>query len=302
MGGRKWTAEEDAYLEASWSGSEETAEIAEHLDRSLEAIRLRANSLGLVSRVYWTAEENSILREGYARGESPKTLAKHLDRTIGAIHAQAERLELVSKQARWTEEELEYLKSSWSLKSSLEISKVIPHSVLAILRMVTRLELVGGRKRVSLAQRNGEFVRCATCGKVVYKRKSLIREQNFCSRKCTQKMLIRLQSPNKSELALDSLIQKEFPGEYKFNGDYSQGVTLGGLIPDWVNVNGRKQVIELFGEYWHDRLKDLKWKSTEFGRKAVFSQLGFDCLIIWSKELRHTDEVIKKIEAFREGI
>lgn len=29
-------------------------------------------------------------------------------------------------------------------------------------------------------------------------------------------------------------------------------VGIGGLCPDFVNCNGKKVIIELFGDYWHD--------------------------------------------------
>lgn len=111
--------------------------------------------------------------------------------------------------------------------------------------------------------------------------------------------------PNKSEQYLNTIIQKHFPKEYVFNGDFSAGITLGGLIPDWVNCNGKKKVIELFGEPFHDEKKAIRkinWKGTEFGRKAVFSQLGFDTLIIWWEYLRRNsdEEVVALLKEFNE--
>jgi G:T-mismatch repair DNA endonuclease (very short patch repair protein) len=100
--------------------------------------------------------------------------------------------------------------------------------------------------------------------------------------------------PTRPERRLDRLLQKYFPKEFAYNGDYSKGVSLGKLIPDFVNVNGKKLVLELFGDYWHSR-KDIRWKATEFGRKAVFSQLGFDCVVIWESQLNHPESIIEEI-------
>lgn len=230
----------------------------------------------------WTAEEDAYLMERldnviYVSGT--ERLAYILNRSIPEIRTRAcrfkkriktkevvKRKEVVKKrgghQKNWTEEELRILKESWDSKSSFEISKIIQRSSEAIRKKAkSGLRLKGRQKGVYLQS-----------------------------------------SPNRSETILDELLQDNFPNEYRFNGDYSQGVTLGGLVPDWININGRKQVIELFGEYWHDgERKKVRWKATEFGRKAVFSQLGFGCLIIWSKELRHSEDVIEKIRGFQEG-
>ncbi|MEA1998114.1 MAG: hypothetical protein U9N61_02140 [Euryarchaeota archaeon] len=102
--------------------------------------------------------------------------------------------------------------------------------------------------------------------------------------------------PNKLERKVDKILQKLVPGEFRYNGDFSCGVVLAGLVPDFVNVNGRKILIEVFGANYHDekvmkeKFKDtLNWKRTEFGRKAVYSQLGFDCIILWDYNLYKKD-------------
>lgn len=102
--------------------------------------------------------------------------------------------------------------------------------------------------------------------------------------------------PNKLEKKVDKILQKLVPGAFRYNGDFSCGVVLAGLVPDFVNVNGKKIVIEVFGANYHDekvmreKFKDtLSWKRTEFGRKAIYSQLGFDCIILWDYDLYKKD-------------
>lgn len=93
--------------------------------------------------------------------------------------------------------------------------------------------------------------------------------------------------PNSIEYLVDNILQRNHPNEWKYNGNYEAGVTIGGMIPDFVNVNGRKAVIEVFGNYWHDETKrDINWKYTEFGRKAAYSQLGYKCIVLWEKDLK----------------
>ena len=104
--------------------------------------------------------------------------------------------------------------------------------------------------------------------------------------------------PNKIETTIDRVLQNNFPNEWEYNGDFSQGITIGRMIPDFVNVNGKKEIIEVFGNYWHegDRVKN-RWKRTEFGIKAAYSQLGFDCVVLWTSELNklHDNEIAQLI-------
>ena len=110
-------------------------------------------------------------------------------------------------------------------------------------------------------------------------------------------------SPNKPEQKLNDILQNCFPNEWKFNGDFSCGITIGGMIPDFVNVNGMKAVIEVFGDVFHNPdktfRKSIPFKQQEFGRQAIYSQFGYKCVIFWASELEGTDiegDVRKRIK------
>lgn len=116
--------------------------------------------------------------------------------------------------------------------------------------------------------------------------------------------------PNKLEQRINIILQKNFPDQFRYNGDFSTGVVLNGMIPDFVNVNGKKQVIEVFGDLYHNEKEmkkrfneSLSWKRTEFGRKAAYSQLGWDCLILWEGDIKRMkeEEIVDEIKAFSEG-
>ena len=101
--------------------------------------------------------------------------------------------------------------------------------------------------------------------------------------------------PNGLEKKVGEILQKHLPDEYAYNGDFSCGITIGGKIPDFVNVNGEKIVIEVFGP-WHDEVflrerfdKDISWKRTEFGTKAHYSQFGYKCVVFWQEDLERED-------------
>lgn len=96
--------------------------------------------------------------------------------------------------------------------------------------------------------------------------------------------------PNPSERKLQEIIEECYPNEYKYNDGWFQ---LGGKFPDFVNVNGQKKVIELFGEAYH--------KPEEVDKKQDFyRQFGWHTLIIWAKELSNNQRVKERICSFTE--
>lgn len=78
---------------------------------------------------------------------------------------------------------------------------------------------------------------------------------------------------------------------YKYVGDGS--TIIGGKVPDFINNNGEKKLIEIFGDYWHDP-KDIEI------RRHHFAKYGFRTLIIWEHEIKSLseEEIISKIEWF----
>ena len=104
--------------------------------------------------------------------------------------------------------------------------------------------------------------------------------------------------PTKPEKELENLLDGYFP-QFKYNGDLSLGVTLGGLVPDFVNVNGKKELIELFGDYWHSgNVVKNQARRTEVGRLQAYNSLGYRCLVIWEHEMKDISKVRQKLERF----
>ena len=98
--------------------------------------------------------------------------------------------------------------------------------------------------------------------------------------------------PNNCETILINLFRElELP--YKYVGDYKFWIE--GKNPDFINTNGEKKLIEMFGHYWH-----LPEEIPT--RKALFKKHGFDTLIIWDTELDDMAKVTQKIERFENGI
>ncbi len=95
--------------------------------------------------------------------------------------------------------------------------------------------------------------------------------------------------PNKAELKLNDFLQQLLPNEYKYVGDGE--FILAGKCPDFVNINGQKKIIELYGNYWHKG-------ETGKERIALFRQYGYETLIVWGSELKDEEELINRILGF----
>lgn len=95
--------------------------------------------------------------------------------------------------------------------------------------------------------------------------------------------------PTKPEKILNKLFQKYFPNQWKYVG--CGDFILGGKNPDFINCNGQKKIIELFGDYWHK-------KEDEEIRSKHFLRYGFKTLIIWEHELKDINSVLKRINDF----
>jgi len=101
------------------------------------------------------------------------------------------------------------------------------------------------------------------------------------------------QRPNKIEMYLDELLQTTFPSEWEYVGNGK--LIINGLIPDFANINGKKALIELFGDYWH------KGENPQ-DRIDKFVELEYSCLVIWESELKNPSRVIEQITNFIEEV
>jgi len=147
--------------------------------------------------------------------------------------------------------------------------------------------------------RGGYYKECPVCGREFWAVPSLKRK--YCSRPCFyigREMWPK--SINKIEKRLLALLDRWFPGEWEYVGDGQ--IKIGKLYPDFMNVNGKKQVIELFGDYWHSpRVIGNNWRKGELGRIMAFSHYGFKALIIWEHELTDERALFDKVKHFSLG-
>jgi G:T-mismatch repair DNA endonuclease (very short patch repair protein) len=116
---------------------------------------------------------------------------------------------------------------------------------------------------------------------------------------------------NRPERGLSYLLRNLCPGEFKYNGNGRQGFNIFGHYPDFVNVNGKKKIIEINGCYWHachkcgfgERvLKDGTTVKETRNRDSIniarASSLGYQTLTIWEHEFGDMVKVHKKVSDF----
>jgi len=92
--------------------------------------------------------------------------------------------------------------------------------------------------------------------------------------------------PNKAELYLWGVLDKHFPGEWEYVGDGQ--LIIGGKCPDFANVNGKKELLELYGRFYH------KFNEAE-SRIAHFKKYGFHCIVVWEEELKAEFALVRHI-------
>jgi very-short-patch-repair endonuclease len=164
-----------------------------------------------------------------------------------------------------------------------------------------------------------KMVECFACGKKVFVWPSRAHNHRriFCSNKCKGSVTgiehgfkkgerpwfierglphpgIISRKPNKIENTLISIIDNHnLPFKYVGNGEF----WVQNRNPDFICTNGKKLLVELFGDYWHTR-KVRSPEETEDGRKLFFYRYGYKTLIIWEHELEEKEVVAKKIANF----
>jgi len=94
--------------------------------------------------------------------------------------------------------------------------------------------------------------------------------------------------PNVLERRVQKALNRWFPKEWRYNRG---AVVLGGFVPDFINVNGRKAVVEVFGDYWHRNDSAVR-------KRMHYRRLGYQCVIVWEKEFKKDPTILRdRVEA-----
>lgn len=107
-----------------------------------------------------------------------------------------------------------------------------------------------------------------------------------------------MKKPTKLELRVGEVLEKRFPGEWKYVGDGK--LVVGGKCPDYVHREG-KRVLEVFGSQWHNpdvSFKDkIPFHQTEEGVIEHYTKYGYACVVVWDHELADEGLVVKKLNS-----
>lgn len=104
--------------------------------------------------------------------------------------------------------------------------------------------------------------------------------------------------PNKEEKALFERVQFISPNNYTLNvkGDI---LVIGNKVPDIVNINGQKKLVELFGDFYHGEKRTGRTKEQEETKRIDhFKKFGWDTLIVWGHELKNLQKLDSKLTEF----
>jgi len=237
---------------------------------------------------FWSEDEIRLLVGNYSKISICDLVTLFPNRSRHAIESEGHNLKLKKRRGHiqkkkvvnkpvswWSNEEREILKINYNKMSKERLMNLLPNRSW---KGISKKALKIGLKR-----------------DVSYIMKKAIISSNRNPASWTQ------QKPTKPEKKLMEIIDKyELPFKYVGDG----GVTIYGLNPDFINCNGEKKIIEVFGRAFHDPdksfIEEVSWYQQEWGRKAIYSQLGFDTLIIWDDEMDDDEIVVERIKSFME--
>jgi len=135
---------------------------------------------------------------------------------------------------------------------------------------------------------------CEECGAAFTTSQALVRKGfgRFCSNRCVAiwglKNGVFGHRPSKPEKKLMEMIEQHgLPFKYTGQGDF----WIENRNPDFVNVNGKKQIIEIFSEYHHPINHVAE-------RTYLYSKYGYSTLIIWSLEFKNPEKVLARVKSF----
>lgn len=131
---------------------------------------------------------------------------------------------------------------------------------------------------------------CQICGKEFEVFPSIIKKGGgkYCSNSCTRKARKFPTHHTKPELIFEAICKKHnLP--FKYTGDGSFWIK--NINPDFVECNGKKTAVEIFGDYWHSPLlnRNLREKATLSYRKRILKKYGWKLIVFWETDLKRPD-------------
>jgi len=153
-------------------------------------------------------------------------------------------------------------------------------------------------------------IKCAICGKEKEVRPDKIAKggSKYCSNLCKGKAQLGRPVSEKTRAALRN--QKHVPIHhtkpemifeeickknslpFKYTGDGAFWIGKNPSInPDFVDCDGKKLAVEIFGDYWHSPLlrNNIPYNQTYEGRNKILKEYGWKLVIFWETDLLRED-------------
>lgn len=101
--------------------------------------------------------------------------------------------------------------------------------------------------------------------------------------------------PTKPELSFQTFCKKhKLPFTYVGDGSFF----IHGFNPDFIHSEGKKIIVEIFGDYWHDpKRKGIPPSMLEPNRHAIFKKYGWQLVVIWEHELSSPNNIFNKLRS-----
>ena len=133
---------------------------------------------------------------------------------------------------------------------------------------------------------------CPVCGKEFFRNPSQISSPVlYCSLKCSRKSRHIPKHHTKPEMIFEAICKKNnLPFKYTGDGSFWIGKNPS-VNPDFVECNGKKIAIEVFGNYWHSPLLNhqIGEDRTLHYRKRTLKKYGWKLVVLWELDLKRED-------------
>ena len=170
----------------------------------------------------------------------------------------------------------------------------------------TRKKISDGRKGKYCGKdnsnwRGGRIQRiCKGCGKEFNASRFEVKRGYglYCSRSCARQHIKIPKHHTKPERIFEDICKKNnLPFKYTGDGTF----WIHNINPDFIESNGKKVVVEVFGDYWHSPLLNynLKEDRTLTYRRRIFKKYGFKLIVFWETDLLREDAeafILKTLE------
>jgi G:T-mismatch repair DNA endonuclease (very short patch repair protein) len=286
-------------------------EISALLNRTEYSIYIKANKLNLSKGCEWTNKELEILRRVYSTKPWEYILSK-INRDKEAICIKANRLGLHKNDVMWTDENLSSL--LFLFYEGLyykEIAEILDRTDLSVGDKCRNIKLKRPHSyrthgltnkhkqhlkesRIKMMKDDSIILQKMNEGAREYHRT----HENTCliagwnkgmkpwewMKVSKDKFFSSIVSNSNNPTSIEQRvidICKKYNLPYKYTGDFK--FWIDGKNPDFVNCNGEKKLIELFGNYWHKE-EDIKTKSDHYGK------YGFKTLVIWESDMKQMSD------------